>query len=68
MMRPQAKPMMDTIWAGFLINNFPYGKKVWAGAFMKVVQFAGQWGICKGNPNSLDEQLFSQDLVRGNSK
>jgi hypothetical protein len=24
--------------------------------------------ICKGNPNSLDEQLFSQDLVRGNPK
>jgi hypothetical protein len=23
---------------------------------------------CKGNPNSLDEQLFSQDLVRGNPK
>jgi hypothetical protein len=23
---------------------------------------------CKGNPNSLDEQLCSQDLVRGNSK
>jgi hypothetical protein len=22
----------------------------------------------KGNPNSLDEQLFSQDLVRGNPK
>jgi hypothetical protein len=25
-------------------------------------------GTCKGNPNSLDEQLFSQDLVRGNPK
>jgi hypothetical protein len=24
--------------------------------------------VCKGNPNSLDEQLFSQDLVRGNPK
>jgi hypothetical protein len=23
---------------------------------------------CKGNPNSLDEQLCSQDLVRGNPK
>jgi hypothetical protein len=23
---------------------------------------------CKGNPNSLDEQHFSQDLVRGNPK
>jgi hypothetical protein len=23
---------------------------------------------CKGNPNSQDEQLFSQDLVRGNPK
>jgi hypothetical protein len=23
---------------------------------------------CKGNPNSLDEQLFSQDLARGNPK
>jgi hypothetical protein len=23
---------------------------------------------CKGNPNSLDEQLYSQDLVRGNPK
>jgi hypothetical protein len=23
---------------------------------------------CKGNPNSLDEQLFSQDLVRENLK
>jgi hypothetical protein len=26
------------------------------------------WGMCEGNPNSLDEQLFSQDLVRGNPK
>jgi hypothetical protein len=23
---------------------------------------------CKGNPNSLDEQLFTQDLARGNPK
>jgi hypothetical protein len=23
---------------------------------------------CKGNPNSIDEQLFSQYLVRGNPK
>jgi hypothetical protein len=23
---------------------------------------------CKGNPNSLDEQLFSQNLARGNPK
>jgi hypothetical protein len=23
---------------------------------------------CKGNPNSLDEQLFTQDLARGNTK
>jgi hypothetical protein len=23
---------------------------------------------CKGNPNSLNEQLCSQDLVRGNTK
>jgi hypothetical protein len=25
-------------------------------------------GYCKGNPNSLDKQLFSQDLVMGNPK
>jgi hypothetical protein len=24
--------------------------------------------LCKGNPNSLDEQLLSQDLVRGDPK
>jgi hypothetical protein len=37
------------------------------------LQFAAQlveevWPTCKGNPNSIDEQLFSQYLVRGNPK
>jgi hypothetical protein len=31
-------------------------------------QQIGKYDLCKGNPNSLDKQLFSQDLVRGNPK
>ena len=45
MTRPQAKPMMDTIWDGFFSSNFFVEKKVCAEAFIQVAQFAWQWCI-----------------------
>jgi hypothetical protein len=47
--------LLEQFWGPFLDQDIKW-----------FVQTCHQCQVCKGNPNSIDEQLFSQYIVRGN--